>query len=55
MPWISAQNADFVCLQELKAQQADLVDEMNAPAGLHAYYHCAEKKGYSGVGTLVPT
>ncbi|MBK7564265.1 MAG: exodeoxyribonuclease III [Propionivibrio sp.] len=50
LPWLSAQNADVVCLQELKAQFADLSDEMKAPAGLHAYYHCAEKKGYSGVG-----
>ena len=50
LPWIVAQNADIVCLQELKAQYADLTDEMKYPAGLHAYYHCAEKKGYSGVG-----
>jgi exodeoxyribonuclease-3 len=50
LPWVAAQNADVVCLQELKAQDADLTDEMKAPAGLRAYYHCAEKKGYSGVG-----
>lgn len=50
LPWIAEQNADVVCLQELKAQQPDLSDEMKAPVGLHAYYHCAEKKGYSGVG-----
>lgn len=50
LPWTTAQNADIVCLQELKAQHADLTDEMKAPGGLHAYYHCAEKKGYSGVG-----
>lgn len=50
LPWIVAQNADIVCLQELKAQYADLTDDMKYPAGLHAYYHCAEKKGYSGVG-----
>ncbi|MBS1227140.1 MAG: exodeoxyribonuclease Xth [Proteobacteria bacterium] len=50
LPWASAQNADVVCLQELKAQHADLSDEMKAPGDLHAYYHCAEKKGYSGVG-----
>ena len=49
-PWLTAQNADVVCLQELKAQDADLAYEMKAPGGLHAYYHCAEKKGYSGVG-----
>ncbi len=50
LPWAAAQNADVVCLQELKAQHADLSDEMRTPDGMHAYYHCAEKKGYSGVG-----
>ena len=50
LPWVAAQNADVVCLQELKAQHADLSEEMKSPAGLHAYYHAAEKKGYSGVG-----
>ncbi|MBI4742343.1 MAG: exodeoxyribonuclease III [Betaproteobacteria bacterium] len=50
LPWVSAQQADIVCLQELKAQAGDLTDEMRRPDGLHAYYHCAEKKGYSGVG-----
>lgn len=50
LPWVSTQNADVVCLQELKAQYADLSDEMKTPTGLHAYYHCAENKGYSGVG-----
>jgi exodeoxyribonuclease-3 len=50
LPWIQAQNADVVCLQEIKAQPADLSDEMKNPPGFHAYYHCAEKKGYSGVG-----
>ncbi|MFA7292296.1 MAG: exodeoxyribonuclease III [Rhodocyclaceae bacterium] len=50
LPWLDAQQADVVCLQELKAQHADLAPEMCRPSGLHAYYHCAEKKGYSGVG-----
>ena len=50
LPWAAAQKADVICLQELKAQHADLSDEMKAPNGLHAYYHCAQKKGYSGVG-----
>ncbi len=49
-PWLENQNADLVCLQELKAQAADLTPEMRAPAGLHGYFHCAGKKGYSGVG-----
>ncbi|MBK8525308.1 MAG: exodeoxyribonuclease III [Betaproteobacteria bacterium] len=50
LPWLQAQNADIVCLQEIKAQLPDLSAEMHNPDGLHAYYHCAEKKGYSGVG-----
>ena len=50
LPWVASQHADIVCLQELKAQAADLGEEMKAPDGLHAYYHYAAKKGYSGVG-----
>ncbi|TRZ68788.1 MAG: exodeoxyribonuclease III [Rhodocyclaceae bacterium] len=49
-PWLAKQKADFVCMQELKAQAADLSDEMRAPVDLHGWFHCAEKKGYSGVG-----
>jgi exodeoxyribonuclease III len=48
--WLATQNADFVCLQELKAQAADLSLEMLNPPGFHGYFHYAEKKGYSGVG-----
>ncbi|OQA34110.1 MAG: Exodeoxyribonuclease [Betaproteobacteria bacterium ADurb.Bin341] len=50
LPWIENQQPDFVCLQELKAQGADLTSEMLAPPGFHARYHYAEKRGYSGVG-----
>ncbi|WFP51795.1 exodeoxyribonuclease III [Methylomonas sp. EFPC3] len=48
--WLADQNADFVCLQELKAQAQNLTAEMLRPAGLYGYFHYAEKKGYSGVG-----
>jgi exodeoxyribonuclease-3 len=48
--WLAAQRADFVCLQELKAQEADLTASMRAPEGFHGWFHCAEKRGYSGVG-----
>jgi len=50
LPWAAAQRADVICLQELKAQLPDLSPEMFNPDGMNAYYHCAEKKGYSGVG-----
>ena len=36
-------------MQELKAQEADLSDDMKNPHGMHGYWHCAEKRGYSGV------
>ena len=48
--WVLAQAPDIVCLQELKAQLPDLSQEMLSPDGMHAFYHAAEKKGYSGVG-----
>ena len=48
--WLEKQDADVVCLQELKAQDADLSAEMRNPCNLRGYFHCAEKKGYSGVG-----
>ncbi|MPQ72272.1 exodeoxyribonuclease III, partial [Pseudomonas sp. MWU12-2323] len=48
--WLAGIAADFVCVQELKAQAADLSERMRAPDGLTGYFHYAEKKGYSGVG-----
>lgn len=48
--WLLKQQADVVCLQEIKAQAADMTAGMLAPAGYHGYFHYAEKKGYSGVG-----
>lgn len=47
--WLKVQDADFVCIQETKAQIDQLEDEVFHPAGYHIYYHDAEKKGYSGV------
>lgn len=48
--WLSVQNADFVCVQELKAQ-ADVVEDAFAQTdSLTGYFHYAQKKGYSGVG-----
>ena len=48
--WLQTQNADVICLQEVKAQLADLTQEMLMPAGYFSAFHFAEKKGYSGVG-----
>ena len=48
--WLAQQDADIVCLQELKAQATDMTAQMLAPVGYQGYFHYAEKKGYSGVG-----
>ena len=49
LQWLEVQSADVVCVQELKATEADLGPEMLAPAGLQGYFHPAQRKGYSGV------
>ncbi|WP_454734608.1 exodeoxyribonuclease III [Cupriavidus necator] len=48
--WMGKQDADMVCVQELKAQAADMTEAFLAPHGYHGFFHYAEKKGYSGVG-----
>jgi exodeoxyribonuclease-3 len=48
--WLKKQNADVICMQELKAQAADMTPEMLSPQGYFGTFHYAEKKGYSGVG-----
>lgn len=50
LPWLARHKPDILCVQEIKAQQADMTAEMLAPAGYEGYFHYAEKKGYSGVG-----
>lgn len=52
---MAAQAADFVCVQELKAQIADMTPEFLAPGGYHGHFHYAEKKGYSGAGVYSKT
>lgn len=48
--WLKAQNADFVCVQETKAQIDQLKsDPIYFPQDFHCDYFDALKKGYSGV------
>ena len=46
--WLRRQNADVICLQEVKAQEDQISDAMR-PKGYHAFFNCAQKKGYAGV------
>jgi exodeoxyribonuclease-3 len=48
--WMATQTADFICVQELKAQHEDMTEEFLKPGGYHGHFHYAEKKGYSGTG-----
>ena len=47
--WLPRQDADVICIQETKAQVGQLVEEITHPSGYQAWFHDAEKKGYSGV------
>lgn len=47
--WLDTQNADVLCLQEVKAQPADLDGKAAfAPPGWHVQFNSALRKGYSG-------
>jgi exodeoxyribonuclease-3 len=50
--WLQDHAADIVCLQEIKVQEAQLSEELRCPEGYHAFWHPAEKPGYSGVAIL---
>lgn len=46
--WLEASGADVVCIQETKAQEADL-DSSFRPEGWQVAFSSAERKGYAGV------
>ena len=53
--WLGQQKADFACLQETRAQRADLDgDQQYFPEGWHVFFNSAEKKGYAGVALYAP-
>jgi exodeoxyribonuclease-3 len=50
--WLSEQQADIVCLQEIKAKP-EQIDTLSLEAlGYTCYWHPAVKPGYSGVAIL---
>ncbi len=48
--WLAQHAPDCICVQEVKAQAADVAGKFEELSGLKGYFHFAEKKGYSGVG-----
>lgn len=47
--WLYAESPDIICLQETKAHTSDLDFTITQPESYHAFFHSAEKKGYSSV------
>lgn len=48
--WMQQQDADIVCVQEIRAQVTDMTSELASPGGYQGHFHHAEKKGYAGTG-----
>lgn len=47
--WVSAQDFGLICLQETKMDESHADPDYFKALGYHTFWHCAEKKGYSGV------
>lgn len=50
--WLVADSPDILCLQETRITHTQLTPELRKPPGYHAYWHHADRKGYSGVATF---
>jgi len=50
--WLNTSPADVICIQELKAHEADIDRVAIESAGYRPFFFPAQKKGYSGVGIL---
>ncbi|MDB1087288.1 exodeoxyribonuclease III [Streptomyces sp. ACA25] len=51
--WLAATEAQVVCLQEVRAEESQLPEEIREPAGWHPYYAPAAAKGRAGVALLL--
>ncbi len=48
--WLQSQQADIICLQEIRIMHDQLTEKMVNPGKLISTFEFAEKRGYSGVG-----
>jgi exodeoxyribonuclease-3 len=46
--WLNRVDPDIVCLQEVKAHEADIPDKYRYHDSLSSFFNCAQKKGYAG-------
>ena len=46
--WVEAAQPDILCLQEVKASEDQISEDIKSIPGYHSFFHAAERKGYSG-------
>lgn len=52
LDWLKQEDADIVCLQEVRAEQNICEEILKEMKGYNITYNCGEKKGYAGTITL---
>lgn len=55
LKWLGKSGAEIVCLQEIKAAENQLSEELVSPKGYYSFFNPAEKPGYSGVAVYTKT
>ena len=55
LSWLKIIDPDILCLQEIKAQQEQLPDELLNATGFKSFFSTAVKKGYSGLAVYSKT
>ena len=53
LDWLAEEKPDLLCLQEIKAQPGQVDEGLLTALGYTIYWQSAQRKGYSGVATLV--
>jgi exodeoxyribonuclease-3 len=51
LDWLKKEKPDILCIQETKAHEEQLPDDLKNVNGYHSYFCSGERKGYSGVAT----
>lgn len=45
VPWLAGSDADVVCLQEVRAEEAQIPDEARVPEGWHTVFALGRRQG----------
>jgi exodeoxyribonuclease III len=54
-PWLARQDADVICLQEVRAREEQFAGHAISLSGYHAAFYPAERPGYAGVALYART